>query len=72
LPFLKLGLSIITAIYLLRGATGLFLPFISDHPAVTQNSIAFWLISSIISCILGIFYFLGTKNSWQQLADEPT
>ena len=66
LPLLKLGLSVITIIYLLRGVVGLFLPFITDHPAVLQNSVTFWLVSSIISCIFGIFYFLGTKNSWQQ------
>lgn len=70
LPLLKIALSVITFIYLLRGIAGLFLLFISDHPAITQNSVTFWLVSSIISCIFGIFYFLGTKNSWQQLTNK--
>jgi hypothetical protein len=70
LPLLKLGLSVITIIYLVRGVAGLFLPFISDHPAIMQNSVVFWLVSSTLSCIFGIFYLLGTKNSWQQLTNN--
>ncbi|KXI28215.1 hypothetical protein [Paraglaciecola hydrolytica] len=68
LPLLKLGLVFITAIYLLRGIAGLVLPFVSKHPAISQNSTTFWLVSSVICCVFGLFYFLGTKNSWEGLS----
>jgi hypothetical protein len=70
LPFLRLALSIITFIYLARGIAGLVLPFISNHPAITQNSVTFWLVSSLICCVFGLFYLFGTINSWAQLASN--
>ena len=69
LPLLKLTLVFITVIYLLRGIAGLVLPFVSKHPAITQNSTTFWLVSSLICCVFGLMYFLGTKNSWQLLSN---
>ncbi len=68
LPLLKPALCLITLIYMLRGIAGLILPFVSTHPAITENSITFWLVSSVISCTFGLFYLLGTVNSWKQLA----
>ncbi|MFW8591952.1 hypothetical protein ACOI22_14175 [Glaciecola sp. 2405UD65-10] len=62
LPFLKTCLVLITAVYLLRGLAGLILPFITDHPAIHHNSITFWMVSSVVCCIYGIFYLLGTKR----------
>lgn len=67
LPLLQLALCLITFIYLLRGVAGLILPFVSHHPAIKQNSIAFWLISSVICCIVGLFYLLGLINHWEIL-----
>ena len=68
LPLLKLVLCCITLIYLLRGIAGLILPFVSNHPAITQNSVTFWVVSSVVCCIFGVFYLLGTFNSWSQMA----
>ncbi len=62
-----LGAELITtAIYLLRGIAGLVGPFLTSDPVVHQNSITFWLVSSIICCIYGMFYLLGTVKLWRQ------
>ena len=66
LPLLKSCLVLITAIYLLRGIAGLVGPFLTSAPVVHQNSITFWLVSSIICCIYGTFYLLGTVKLWRQ------
>ncbi len=70
LPFLKTALSIITFIYLARGIAGLVLPFTSNHPAIAENSVTFWIVSSLICCVFGLFYLLGTINSWARLASN--
>lgn len=68
LPLQKAALTLITLIYLLRGLAGLTLPFISSHPLIAQNSLAFWLSSSSICLVFGLFYLLGTIGSWNRLA----
>lgn len=67
LPLLKLGLCLIAVVYLLRGLLGFLLPFVSNHPSVKENSITFWMVSSVICCIFGGFYLLGIINNWQLL-----
>ncbi|GLX78471.1 hypothetical protein tinsulaeT_18110 [Thalassotalea insulae] len=67
-PLIKWVLCAITAVYLLRGVIGLIAPFISRHPAIMENSVTFWLSSSIICCLFGVFYLLGTIYYWRQLA----
>ena len=67
LPLLKLGLCLIAAVYLLRGLLGFLLPFVSNHPAVQENSTTFWMVSSVICCIFGGAYLLGIINNWQLL-----
>lgn len=70
LPFLRLALVAITAVFLLRGLAGLVLPFVSNHPAVTQNSTTFWVVSSFICLVLAAFYLFGTMNRWADLVGE--
>lgn len=72
LPLLKLALSLITFVYLARGIAGLVLPFVTNHPAIAQNTVTFWLVSSVICCIFGLFYLFGTINSWVRLAGSGT
>lgn len=72
LPQLRLGLSLIAFIYLARGIAGFVLPFISKNPLIAQNSITFWLVSSSICCVFGLFYLFGTVNSWAHLASDGT
>ncbi|WP_100642410.1 hypothetical protein [Alteromonas facilis] len=66
-PFLKVAIVLITGVYLLRGIVGLVLPFISKHPAIAQNSITFWLVSSTICCVFGIVHLIGLINRWEHL-----
>ena len=54
LPLMKLALILITLVYLTRGVLGLLAPFISSHPQVTQNSVVFWVWSSIICLAFGL------------------
>lgn len=65
LPFLKTCLVLITAAYLIRGVAGLFAPFVTSDPMVHHNSVTFWIVSSIICCIYGTYYLLGTKQVWR-------
>jgi hypothetical protein len=67
LPLLRTVLCLITGVYLLRGIAGLILPFVMNHPVITQNSMTFWLVSSTICCVFGVFHLFGTINVWGQL-----
>lgn len=66
LPLLKTCLILITTIYFVRGFAGLVVPFLTSDPVVHQNSITFWLVSSIMCCVYGAFYLLGTVELWLQ------
>lgn len=68
LPLLRTALIVITLVYLGRGLAGLIAPFISSHPSITQNSVSFWVISSTVCTAFGLFYLLGTINSWKSLS----
>ncbi|MFT6906447.1 MAG: putative oxidoreductase [Oleiphilaceae bacterium] len=59
MPFLKAALSAITAIYLIRGLGGIIAPFVSDHPQIKQNSLAFWVWSSSICLVIGVLHLMG-------------
>jgi putative oxidoreductase len=67
MPFLKTALSAITAIYLIRGLGGIIVPFVSNHPQIKQNSLAFWVWSSVICLVIGIFHLMGLIAIWQNL-----
>jgi hypothetical protein len=63
-PLLKLALVLITSVYLLRGVLGLVAPFVSNHPQITQNSISFWIWSSIICLVFGLIHLKGVIGKW--------
>jgi len=63
-PLSKTVLILITLLYLLRGVLGLLAPFISNHPQVTQNSIGFWIWSSIICLVFGLVHLKGVFDKW--------
>jgi hypothetical protein len=65
LPLLRTCLVLITAVFLIRGIAGLFAPFVTSYPVVHQNSVTFWLVSSVICCIYGTFYLMGARKLWQ-------
>lgn len=65
LPFLKLGLIVISLIYLVRGVA-----FVAIMPMFPENSLTFWLVSSGICLFLGILYSVGTFQSWPTLSGK--
>ncbi|BDX05153.1 hypothetical protein [Planctobacterium marinum] len=67
LPLQKLALCTIAFIYVARGLAGFILPFITNHPAISQNSVTFWLVSSTVCTLFGVFYLLGTVKNWSTL-----
>lgn len=67
LPLLKLALPLITLIYMVRGLAGLILPFFSHHPAIAQNSVTFWIVSSLICCLFGTTHLVGLMRHWPNL-----
>lgn len=62
LPLLRLGLCVISLIYLLRGIA--FAGILTMFP---ENSLAFWLVSSSICLSIGICYAVGTYQRWPLL-----
>jgi len=72
LPLLKLALCLISAVFLLRGVAGFILPIFTNHPVIAQNSVTFWVVSSAICCVIGVFYVLGTKNNWERMSSDVT
>ncbi|NOX93729.1 MAG: hypothetical protein GXP04_01135, partial [Alphaproteobacteria bacterium] len=59
LPLLRLGLSVITAIYLARGVLGFFL---MNNPM--GRSPEFWVWSSAICLVIGLVYLIGLIQVW--------
>jgi len=62
LPLLRLGLSVITTIYLARGVLGFFL---MNNPM--GRSPEFWLWSSSICLTVGLVYLIGLIQVWRQI-----
>lgn len=60
LPLTKWALIAISAVYLIRGTVGVILPFVSQHPQIQENSIKFWIVSSLICLTFAAFHILGT------------
>ncbi len=67
LPLLKLALIGITSIFLLRGLVGLVAPFVSTHPFVKENSMRFWIWSSLICLAVGAVHLIGLIQSWSRI-----
>ena len=63
LPFLRLGLVAISAIYLIRS-----IAFVTIMPMFPGNSLTFWLVSSGITLTIGVLYAVGTFQAWSQLS----
>jgi hypothetical protein len=62
LPLLKFALCAITAVYIGRG-----LAFVPLMPLFPGNSIAFWLVSSVICLAIGLVHFAGVRLAWTRL-----
>jgi len=66
LPLLKTALVLITSVYLVRGVAGFIAPFVTTSQLIHHNSVEFWIISSTICSIYGLFYLLGTLKYLRQ------
>jgi hypothetical protein len=62
LPLLRLGLCVITGVYLLRA-----LAFVALQPFFPGNSAAFWYWSSGVCLGLGLLHALGLRQAWSRL-----
>ncbi len=65
LPLLRLGLCVITVIYLVRG-----IAFIPLMPMFPGNGVTFWIVSSSICFFFGLMYAVGIKQSWSYLGGK--
>ena len=63
LPLRRAALCSITAVYLVRGLTGL--AFATYAPGI--RGAAFWWCSSIICMGIGALHLLGTQQAWPSL-----
>lgn len=64
LPLLKVGLALITLLYLLRGGLGFFALLVPEHSWVQQNTPMFWLWSSTICLAFGLVHLKGFLGKW--------
>ncbi|MEX1220484.1 MAG: hypothetical protein WEA82_00055 [Idiomarina sp.] len=62
LPFTRLALVLIAAIFLLRGVS-----FVWLMPMFPENSLTFWLVSSGICLFIGGLFAVGTFQQWSKL-----
>jgi putative oxidoreductase len=64
LPFTKVVLTVVTAVYLLRGIGGFIAPWLSKSELIQQNSLKFWLWSSLICLAIGLCHLKGLSDQW--------
>lgn len=62
LPLTRLALTLITAVFLVRGIGGFFLVGSS-----MEQGPVFWLWSSAICLSIGLIHFIGLKQQWANL-----
>ena len=62
LPFLKAGLVVISALYLIRGLA--FIPVYLVQPEMVDG---FLVWSSLICLVYGLSYAIGTRQVWENL-----
>lgn len=70
-PLLRLGLLVISGIFILRGLA--FIPqlFILLSALPTDQEITpRWLLFSLISLVIGLIYAIGTVGAWRDLSPE--
>ena len=63
MPVLRVGLCVITGIYIIRGVSGFFL---MANPL--GRSPEFWLWSSLICLTIGLIHLIGLKQVWSSIA----
>jgi len=73
LPFLRLGLTLIAAIYLARGLLGIPLVLVAEDPYANQlkSRMTFMVVSSVICVILGLCYACGATEVGRRASRPP-
>ncbi|HUQ99175.1 MAG TPA: hypothetical protein VM166_06950 [Gemmatimonadaceae bacterium] len=68
LPFLRVGLVLIAAVYLMRGSMGIPAILFVDDPYSQQlkAKMTFMIVTSIICLFLGFCYAAGAWNVWRR------
>jgi len=64
LPLIKTALVLISSIYIVRGVG-----FFALIPMFPENSMTFWVVSSLICLAIGVLYAVGTYQSWTTLSE---
>jgi hypothetical protein len=59
LPFIRLALTVISVIYLVRGLAGFY--FVSNPIGRSPD---FWVWSSLICLFIGLIHLIGLKQQW--------
>ena len=66
LPLLRVGLCLITGIYLVRACAGFILALVAPG----AHGVAFWCWSSAICLAIGALYLAGTWQAWPRISQD--
>ena len=72
LPFLKVCLMLIAVLCIVRGLYGFFIPILFDNPYVVTLGMWFWVSSSVIWLVIGLFYAAGIRDNWSYISGIKT
>ena len=72
LPFLKLFLILIAGLCIVRGLYGFFIPLLFNTPYVINLGVWFWVASSMVWLVIGLFYAVGIKSRWSYISGVKT
>ena len=73
LPFLRLAVTLIAAVYLARGILGIPLVMMIDDPYMNQlkAKMTFMVVTSAICVALGLCYAIGAARLWKTPSPRP-
>ncbi|ALO34498.1 hypothetical protein CMT41_07045 [Colwellia sp. MT41] len=72
LPFLKLFLILIAGLCIVRGLYGFFIPLLFNTPYVINLGVWFWVASSMVWLVIGLFYAAGIRSRWSYISGVKT
>ena len=72
LPFLKLFLILIAGLCIVRGLYGFFIPLLFNTPYVINLGVWFWVTSSMVWLVIGLFYAAGIRSRWSYISGVKT
>ena len=72
LPFLKLFLILIAGLCIVRGLYGFFIPLLFNTPYVINLGVWFWITSSMVWSVIGLFYAAGIRSRWSYISGVKT